>query len=263
MSTAPAEAAGHAPARKSGRPIGKIILFVLLVPLIAVIALELNTLRLQQKTERKRREIAMAGGRSEVVRQVPAWMQALAGEDFHSFFDQTAIVTVSMTGENVGDAQVAALSDLPHLTRLDLENSSISIEGLKTVSELKSLRELRLIGAKVTDISPLANLPNLEALRLDYCGRIQPEHLEALEQFPKLRVLGAAGLRLTDAGVAAIAKCTQLEELDITGATLSETGLRPLQQLKRLKLLRIAHSRYDPADLEAFQQAVPDCQVAR
>jgi Leucine-rich repeat (LRR) protein len=260
MSTVPAE-----PARvpKAAKSIKRIILIVLLVPLIGVVALEANTLRLQQQTEKKRREIAAARGRVELERRVPGWLQSLAGEDFHSFFDTTVIVRVRMTGDEVGDQHVAALTDLPHLTLLDLENSNVTSAGLQTVAGLTSLQELQMLNSQVADLSPLARLPNLQTLRIDFCRQIEAEHLDALSEIPKLRVLGAGGLRLRDAGVAAIARCTQLEELDIKGSTLSDTGLRPLQDLKQLQSLVLTHSTFSEADLEAFLQAVPGCNVLR
>jgi len=233
----------------------------MLVPLFGFTALEVNSLRVQQKTETKRRQVGAAGGKVTVEKRVPGWLASLAGDNYHSFLDESAIIGVSMTRQKIGDAQVAALTDLPHLVSLNLEDSHVTSAGLKTIAELTSLKNLNLLNTKVTDLSALSKLPNLESMKIDFCMQIEAEHLEALAQFPKLRVLGAGGLRLRDAGVAAIAKCTGLEWLDIRGSQLSDTGLQPLQSLKQLKYLTLTYSTFNDADLEAFKKAVPDCQV--
>ncbi|MFO0427712.1 MAG: hypothetical protein ACK526_14195, partial [Planctomyces sp.] len=101
----------------------------------------------EQDIESRRRAIAVAGGKSELIRVVPGWLKSIAGEDFHSFLDQTTISKITMTGEKIGDEQVkalAAVSTVPTLTELDLEASNITSEGLASVILLKELRILNL-----------------------------------------------------------------------------------------------------------------------
>jgi len=263
MSTTPAKPAGQEGIRIVPASRRKVLLLVLLAPLIALVAVEANTVRLEQLTEQKRREIGAAGGRCELQRRVPAWLQPVFGENFHTFFDHTAIVGVTMRGAKVGDEQIAEIKDVPDLVRLDLEDASVSSAGLKSVSEIKSLMALNLVNTQVTDLTELTKLPALETLWLNFCPRIKAEHLPALANVPRLRTLGLGGARVTDDGVAALANCSQIEVLNLDGANLSDSGLRPLHALTRLKRLTLIYAKYSPADLDAFRQAVPDCQIVK
>lgn len=261
MSTVPAEPAKPASVEKASRPAGKIILLTLVVPLLAFIVVEANTLRLEQRTEQLRRQIGAAGGRSETERRVPDWLQPLTGPNAHSFLDRTAIVGVTMTGPEIGDEQVARVVDLPDISWINLGESKVTSAGLASVARLATLRTVDLTNTQVSDLSELTKLPGLQDLRLNYCAKVNTEHLAALSKMSNLRALGADSLRLTDEGIATIAVCTDLEQLHIMGTKVSDNGLAPLQKLKNLKQLKLTYSTYNRDDLAAFRKAVPECQV--
>lgn len=261
MSTTTVEHAGASSVRPPANRLKKVLLAVVLAPLIAFIALGANALRLQSVMEQKRREVGMAGGRCEIERRVPAFVQMVAGQDFHTFLDDRVIVSVSMTGPKITDDRLASLGGLPDLEALDLQDASVTSAGLQSLANLKSLKQLNLANTQVTDLSALAALPRLESLKLDFSRQIQEEHLSALAELSGLRTLSAKGLRLRDGGVAAIAKCTQLEDLNIGGAILGDTGLAPLQQLKGLKRLILEYAQVSGDDLAALRAALPECQV--
>jgi hypothetical protein len=263
MSTIPAEPVNPAGVKKPPRPLGKILLLVLLIPLVAFIAVAANAVRLEQQTEKLRRQIGAAGGRSETERQVPGWLQPLVGANAHSFLDRTVIVGVTMTGDEIGDDQVAKVIDLPGLRWINLGESKVTSVGLASVGKLTSLQMVDLTNTQVSDLTELTKLPNLIDLRLDYCSKVEAEHLSALSKMPQLRALGGNGLRLTDEKVAMISVCTELEQLTMMGAKLGENGLAPLQKLKNLKRLKLTYSTYNPADLAALQKALPELQVAQ
>lgn len=261
MSTAPAEPAKPAAAEKPSKPVGKIVLLVLLVPLLAFIVLEANTLRLEQRTEQLRRQIGAAGGRSETERRVPDWLEPVVGPDAHSFLDRTAIVGVTMKGPEIGDEQVAKVVDLPDISWINLGESNVTSAGLASVAKLQTLRTVDLTNTQVSDLTELTKLPELADLRIDYCSKVNLEHLPALSKIPTLRALGANSLRLQDEGIAVLAENTGLEQLHIMGTRVTDNGLAPLQKLKNLKQLKLTYSTYNRDDLAAFRKAVPGCQV--
>lgn len=237
----------------------KILIGCLAVPLTAMIVLEVFTLRAEQTTERQRRAIAIAGGKSETVRRVPSWLQAVAGENFHTFLDRTVIIRVNMTGEKIGDEQLQKVAGLPNIDVLDLEDSHVTNASLPLISGLKSLTQVRLVNTKVSEIGTLASMPLLNNLAMAYSD-VRENNFSPLKEFPKLRVLGAGGLQVTDAGVQILAECPHLEELSIAGAKLTSTGLNPLIQKKNLKYLSVKDAIYDPANLQALKAALPDCK---
>lgn len=239
----------------------KVLFACLAIPLVAIIVLEAFTLRAEQVTERQRRAIAVAGGKSQTVRQVPQWLAAITGENFHTFMDRTVIIRVNMVGDKTGDEQVKAVAGLRGIEVLDLEDSRVTDACLPVIAGLKSLTMLRLVNTEVSEIAVLASLPQLENLAIAFSNVREPQ-LTTLKQFPKLRVLGAGGLQITDAGVEQIAACPHLEEVSIAGAKLGVTGLDPLISKKNLKFLSVKDAIFDPANLQALKQALPDCKVA-
>jgi hypothetical protein len=54
---------------------------------------------------------------------------------------------------------------------------------------------------------------------------------------------------------------SSLSTLDLTGAKLSDEGLKKLQRLKRLKTLRIVRTKTSDSGIREFQKAVPECNV--
>lgn len=262
MSSAPPEQAPQASAPPKSATLRKVLIGLLAVPLLGFILPAANALRLEQQTEQARRKIGAAGGKSTTERRVPGWVAVFLGDDAHSFLDQTVIVGVTMTGDEIGNDQVAQISDVPDLSWLDLHDSKVTSAGLPAIAKLTSVRSIDMTNSQVSDVAALATLPHLEELKIDFSQPVLPEHLEALSEFPALRALGAGGLKLRDNGVEIIARnCPQLEQLSIIGATLGDNGLVPLQQLKNLKELSLAYAKYNGDDLAAFRKAVPDCQI--
>ena len=244
------------------RLVALIFLAPLIILLVTLLGLEAMTLLAEQQIEQQRRAIAIAGGKSETERHSPLWIQKIMGPDFHSFFDRTRLVSIVMTGENIVDAKLQKVSQVPDLVSLDLQNSHITNEGLKTISKLESLKYLNLRGTEVTSLKPLASLPQLDTLLINF-SQVRGPGLEDLSQFPKLQFLGAGGLKIDDRAVEILAKCRGLEELSINGAVLGESGLKPLHALKDLKMLSLKDATVDPADLSAFKQALPGCKIGQ
>ncbi|WP_010584531.1 leucine-rich repeat domain-containing protein [Schlesneria paludicola] len=261
MSTTPTASANEtATATSRGRTIKRIVVGVLIVPLAVFLVIELFALQAEQQTEQKRRSIAMVGGRIETERRVPMWLQSIAGPNSHSFLDRNCLVRVTMSGDKISDEQLATVQGLPDLVSLDLEDSLVTSAGMEVVAKLTSLESLKLAGSKVTDVAPLAQLPNLKTLILNFSD-IRQEAFGSLAEFPSLRNLGASGLKLDDQGIELLAKCPHLEELSINGATLGEHGLVPLLAQKGLKFLSLKDAIVNVADVADFKKAMPGCKV--
>jgi hypothetical protein len=140
---------------------------------------------------------------------------------------------LTVGGNEIGDAGLQALRDMPGLTYLDLSGRqgtdsnvwavSISDVGLDAVLTLKELRELRfgctsigvgIEGAKFADVSAtsvrtewlekMKVLPKLERLKLQGCGRINDESIQALAAMPGLREVDLKGTSVTEKGLAAL-----------------------------------------------------------
>ncbi|MCA9027453.1 MAG: hypothetical protein KDA86_19750 [Planctomycetaceae bacterium] len=241
------------------RKVGIVLLCVILAGFAAIEGVSLVE---AQRTENLRREVGIAGGKCQFENRTPTILKRVLGESAPSFMDYPVIVGVTMSGEKISDENLAKLPALPDLMSLDLEGSQVTSDGLDAVSPLKSIRSLSLKDTPVTDITPLADMPHLEILELNF-SRCRGEYLSGLSQLKNVTALLAGYLQVTDQEVIEIAKCSQLEELSIAASALGEHGLQPLTSLQKLRTLVLSDARFDSADLEAFKVARPDVEIIR
>jgi hypothetical protein len=142
-----------------------------------------------------------------------------------------------MGGNEVSDAGLQALREMPTLTYLDLSGRqgtdsnvwavSISDVGLDAVLSLKDLRELRFActsigvgieGAKFAEVSATS---------------VTNEWIEKMKALPKLENLKVQGCdRVNDASIPALAKLPGLREVDLKGTSVTEKGLAALRAAK-------------------------------
>jgi len=142
-----------------------------------------------------------------------------------------------------------------------------------TLSKLKSLKSLNLMGAKLTDggLKAIAELENLEQLNLHGCEKIEGPGLQLLVQLKHLKeldlghVLGEPGIR--DDGFGHLAMMTSLEELSQRHCSeFSPNSLYRLKGLKNLKTINLSYAFHlqglyiwGPAGIGRFQKALPMC----
>lgn len=237
-----------------------LVALLLIIPVLLLIAIEVPTLLAERAIESKRREIGRAGGKCEIKRVSPAWLQQIAGEEFHSFLDRSTIDGVDFSGDKIDDASLNSLAGLKDIRYLNLEDSRVTEKSLGLISQLKTLQILNVRNTPLQDLSRLGELPALETLQVDF-SKVRNEQFSALARIPRLRRLSAASTQMSDAGLAELSKSNSLEELNISYATLGEHGLTPLQAMTNLKLLVLQKSTFNATDLEAFKAAVPGCKV--
>jgi hypothetical protein len=147
----------------------------------------------------------------------------------------TNLKELTMGGNEVSDAGLQALREMPGLRYLDLTGRegtdsnvwavSISDSGLDAILSVKELRELRFActsigvgieGAKFAEVSAtsvtnewiakMKALPRLEKLRVQGCRRIDDESIPALSAMPALREVDLKGTSVTEKGLAALKK---------------------------------------------------------
>jgi mono/diheme cytochrome c family protein len=100
-------------------------------------------------------------------------------------------VNLSLTDQEIGDAQVASLAGLKsHLTWLNLAGTKVTDNGLKSVSSLDKLTRLHLEKTSITDagVKHLLGLQNLEYLNL-YGTKVSNAALKDLAQLKQLKKL--------------------------------------------------------------------------
>lgn len=231
-----------------------------LLPLLIFIGLALTVLVTESRTEQARREIVKAGGKSTTARQVPSFLLPLVGPRGHSPLDQTVIVELLLNNPRIGDPELQQMSEFTRVRLVDLSDSRVTDAGLVALEKMQRLEVLFLGNTQITEPDRLLPLRALKYLRLDFSA-VPESNLTCLSRFPELRRVSLAGLKVTEVGTQLLAGCRNLESLNLNGANLGDHGLRPLQTLKSLQYLSLKDAKYSPADLAAFQKAVPGCKV--
>jgi Leucine-rich repeat (LRR) protein len=127
---------------------------------------------------------------------------------------------------------------MPALTKLYLEDTSVTDQGLKNLSGLVQLTELDLDGTKTSD-SGLASLAGLT----------------------NLRRLDLVGTNVTDGGVEYLMRMTQLERLTLYRTRISNAGLAQLASLKNLKDLDVRYTRVTASGIKDLQAKLPGLTV--
>lgn len=76
--------------------------------------------------------------------------------------------------------------------------------------------------------------------------RVSSRHLE----YPHLKVLSLGGDHVDDAMLAAIARCTELEDLSLSHPRITDTGFRAIGRLRNLRRLSLSSEDLTDAGLE-------------
>uniref|UniRef100_A0A671NNY1 Si:ch73-173p19.1 n=1 Tax=Sinocyclocheilus anshuiensis TaxID=1608454 RepID=A0A671NNY1_9TELE len=165
------------------------------------------------------------------------------------------------------------------LCQLSLNQTAITESTLRVLPTcVPQLRMLSIKHTKVSDVSALAELQNLQTLHLDGTG-VRENTLQCLATHPSLSALSLAGipvtdgnhtleiisgLRLTqltlpgrhsvtDSGLTFLSRQTLLLELDLTDYTqLTDHGITQLASMTRLKKLSLSNTQVSDSGLQGL-----------
>ena len=152
--------------------------------------------------------------------------------------------------EFVSEGGVAHLKGWESLETLDLRGTQVRSLVFGHLAGLQGLRRLDLSHTRITDegFDELVEIQGLEELAIG-SNRLDGSALDRLKLLPKLRSLSVNGVQRVDSGIWGLAlnldnlrrlgELEQLEELDLTGATITDSGSdRPgLPDAERTSLL--------------------------
>ena len=180
---------------------------------------------------------------SGVIRALDSKLRALSLSAYTTDFSGLAafapnrLWALSAERMPVHDEQLAHLSDITSLTKLELNNTDITDAGLAHLIPLEDLAELLLFGTKITD----------HGLRL--VGR-----------FANLKNLNLGETAVTDEGLAHLSQLALLDALNLRGTQVRGPGLRNLHRLKELDWLALSMN-IDRDAKKALKAALPDLQI--
>jgi hypothetical protein len=158
------------------------------------------------------------------------------------------------------DAGARFLEQMPQLSRLTLSHEGrLTDAALNSVAKLKRLQGLHLPSYVSTEshgrmrfsangLMQLTALTELEELGL--AGHAPPAEFFV---FPKLTHLSVGGIN--DAAAAQIARCHDLERLELMYSLISDEGLRQIAALANLRQLDLNSTVITDAGIEHFKQS--------
>lgn len=197
-----------------------------------------------------------------------------------------AFWAIDFSGCGLRGADLALLSGLKGLRRLDLQDTEISDEGLENLMSLSSLESLCLASCGLNG-STLHTLSGLKKMRrLDFSSdHLGSQVYPVLEQFPllswltlshsavkdqNLLYLGklknlyelclAHNLDVTDSGIKYLSDCRSLRRLDVNDTAVTVEGLLALRHLS-LQWLCIGDKLGGPSNLKRLHKAFPKAAI--
>ncbi len=158
------------------------------------------------------------------------WIQSNSIRDLAPLSGMTHLTRLELRGNNISD--ISPLAGLINLTRLSVEDNSIT--DISALSGLTHLTELELFGNNISDISPLSGLINLTWLQLFHN---QITDLSPLSGLTHLRRLALSQNGISD--ISPLSSLTNLETLGLASNSISDLSpLAGLTDLTRLGLRR-------------------------
>jgi len=153
--------------------------------------------------------------------------------------------------------------------------SNTQVSDLSPLAELKNLERLQFSNTQVSDLSPLAELKNLEWLSLSsqvsdlsplaelkslkrlYFSNTQVSDLSPLAELKNLERLYFSNTQVSD--LSPLAELKNLEWLDLRDTQVND--LSPLADLKSLELLRLENTQVSDEQVQELRQALPHCLI--
>jgi Leucine-rich repeat (LRR) protein len=178
------------------------------------------------------------------------------GRDLEALSKFRRIRVLGLARSQVSDDQLRHVGALENLEVLNLVDTSVTIRGLRYLSQLKRLQAIYLGGPAVpfdaffpspasADIDlkvmeMLASLSDLQELSLPGVG-VRDAHLAKLNQSKRLKTLNLGGNKdVTNEGIKVLAAIESLEWLNISSTSVNDEGLKHLGALPNLRVLVLA-----------------------
>ena len=176
--------------------------------------------------------------------------------------------SLTLTDFNFSDAsqQLMFLTKLSQLESLDLRQTNVDDAALTHLSQLNSLRILKLeYNQKLTDkgLAHIAGLTQLSELDLAFVP-VNDQSIESLTQLKSLTKLYLYGTLISDEGLRRLPELPELEVLYVgrdEGAEISDISVEILTARQSLKTLGIPGTRFSPAGIQKLRDELPNCTL--
>lgn len=137
---------------------------------------------------------------------------------------------LDLSRSSLSDRNIDQLKDMVYLQVLYINGTSVTSDGFKYLSGLKSLHKLNASRLNIND-SAIPHIMNLPIVYLD-CSvtQISDKGCATLAHLPYLANLNVRATPIGDAGLAALVKAPRLKTLDVGETKVTDNGLAVLEK---------------------------------
>jgi len=138
-------------------------------------------------------------------------------------------------------------------------------QGIITGKTNHKIRTLDFTGldkpVNISDLELVQYFPEVEAIHLSRCKKINNESLKYLSGLKKLEILNLNETEITDAGLKYLKDLKSLKELDLTSTKVTDKGIQELAGLKKLINLVVYKTKVTQKGVNELQKKIPDCYI--
>lgn len=196
--------------------------------------------------------IRYTGGRTIPVtrRQLVQRLQSSEAQQAAFWAIDQGAVSGQETQESVTPEQI---------TKLDFSgNLEVAALELRQLPLFSELQELSLANTTIESIPSLEGLSHLETIDLEACS---VKDISGLANLSSVKVLNLGQTAIQPKAGATLATLKNLESLNLSETVIDRFTLLDLTSLKNLKELILFDVDVTQADIEQFQQELPNCRV--
>jgi hypothetical protein len=176
----------------------------------------------------------------------PKWLVRTLGRDLFGH-----VVEVELFTGHADCALMTHIGRLTHLERLFLSGTTLTGTGLANLEKLTALEKLVLPNhISDDDLAHLAGLTRLKHLYVPSGAQITNRGLTHLSGMRQLESLGLINARITT--LEPIRGLTQLKQLQLEGAPITDEGLEPLHAFTSLQWLLLDETQVTDAGIAHF-----------
>ncbi len=177
----------------------------------------------------------------------PSWLVNTLGEGAFG-----NVVAVDLFAGRADDALMTHIGRLTQLKRLNLSGTTLTGSGLTNLEKLTALEKLVLPNYPISDddLAHLAGLTRLKHLYVYSGVLITNRGLTHLSGMRQLESLGLINTRITT--LEPIRGLTQLKELHLQGAPITDEGLEPLHDFTSLEWLFLGGTQVTDGGIAHF-----------
>lgn len=149
-----------------------------------------------------------------------------------------------------GDEILKDIASVPHLTHVSVVDENFNIGRLKALGDLAGVVsfEFRIKHVSTELMNWLAGRSDIRALGFD-AVTIDVDAFQSFNHCPELRHFSLVSSKVNPASLSFLKDCQKLESLELRGGKFGDDGMKHLQKLERLKILRLNETEVTDAGL--------------